>query len=224
MKAIYANEERMERGFHLIHKSVSRALSNTNLIMEYSKISQITDVADEVNLDQLIESIVEEQSEVFKEQKVKVRLNLRGQGVRIKGHETNFHTVLNNLILNARDALIDPMNQNKEGHRIDGPLPDEFLIEIMSETVNSTGRGAPPEHPFYTVQIKDNGVGIPEKNLSRIYEAFFSTKPESGTGLGLGFAQKIVSVYGGTIEVESEVGSGRRSGGTTFTVTFPVTL
>jgi len=70
---------------------------------------------DEVNLDQLIESIVEEQSEVFKEQKVKVRLNLRGQGVRIKGHETNFHTVINNLVLNARDALIDSMNQDKEG-------------------------------------------------------------------------------------------------------------
>jgi len=94
----------------------------------------------------------------------------------------------------------------------------------MSETVNSTGRGAPLEHPFYTVQIKDNGVGIPEENLSRIYEAFFSTKPESGTGLGLGFAQKIVSVYDGTIEVKSEVGSGRRSGGTTLTVTWPVTL
>ena len=49
---------------------------------------------------------------------------------------------------------------------------------------------------------------------SKRYFAFFSTKPETGTGLGLGMVKKLVSLYDGDISVESDVGVG-----TTFTLT-----
>ena len=72
--------------------------------------------------------------------------------------------------------------------------------------------------PWVTVAISDNGTGIPEAELSRIYDPFFTTKPVGeGTGLGLSISYGIVERHGGTIAVVSKVGTG-----TTFTVRIPI--
>ena len=72
-----------------------------------------------------------------------------------------------------------------------------------------------PDDGFVRFEISDTGTGIPEKNLSKIFEPYFSTK-ETGTGLGLAIVQKIVDVHNGTIDVESNEGKG-----TKFTVRLP---
>jgi signal transduction histidine kinase len=61
------------------------------------------------------------------------------------------------------------------------------------------------------VSIADHGSGIPPETLPRIFEAFFTTKPQgSGTGLGLEIVHRIVTQkFGGTIEVESKPGNTR---------------
>ncbi len=65
--------------------------------------------------------------------------------------------------------------------------------------------------------VEDTGGGIAPKDLQRIFDAFFTTKPVGvGTGLGLSISHRIVSSFGGTIEVTSEVGTG-----TTFRVVLP---
>lgn len=62
-----------------------------------------------------------------------------------------------------------------------------------------------------TVSVEDNGSGIPAAHLHRIFEPFFSTKPQGeGTGLGLPIARKIIAEHGGDIEVHSTVGEGTR--------------
>ena len=66
------------------------------------------------------------------------------------------------------------------------------------------------------IKIQDNGMGIPEKNLIKIFDPFFSTKKD-GVGLGLSTCQNIVTSHGGLIEVES----GWRKG-TVFTVSLPL--
>lgn len=66
------------------------------------------------------------------------------------------------------------------------------------------------------LSVTDDGEGIPPENLDKIFRPFFTTK-KRGTGLGLATCQRIVSEYGGTIAVTSEVGKG-----STFTVTLPV--
>jgi signal transduction histidine kinase len=66
------------------------------------------------------------------------------------------------------------------------------------------------------IDVIDNGVGISQQNLDRIFDAFFSTKHEQGTGLGLSISYTIVARYGGSITVESQKGCG-----STFTVTLP---
>jgi two-component system, NtrC family, sensor kinase len=65
--------------------------------------------------------------------------------------------------------------------------------------------------------ITDNGCGIPEAHLSKIFDPFFSTKENKGTGLGLSVSYGIIQEHGGGIEVQSEVGTG-----TTFTLRLPL--
>jgi len=65
------------------------------------------------------------------------------------------------------------------------------------------------------VIFEDTGMGIPEENLQRIFNPFFSTRPD-GTGLGLSITKNIVEQHGGTIEVESQINVG-----TKFVITLP---
>ncbi len=60
-----------------------------------------------------------------------------------------------------------------------------------------------------TVEVVDNGVGIPAEDRDRIFLPFFTTKP-SGTGLGMSIVKKIVDLHGGDVVVDSVPGSGTR--------------
>jgi two-component system NtrC family sensor kinase len=77
--------------------------------------------------------------------------------------------------------------------------------------------GAKPV-PMVELSIIDTGCGIPEKNLKRIFDPFFTSKAlGKGTGLGLSVSHGIVSAHGGSIKVESTVAEG-----STFRVYLPV--
>ena len=199
MQTIFANEERMEKGFNKIYGSLSRALLITQNIMDYAKLSKQIEIDDTVNLDALIQTIMLENEDEFKQQGITIQLDLNAKDTLVSGNQGYFYTVFNNLILNAKDALLENKSQFNQPH----------LLHIVSEKQETS----------YHIQIIDNGVGIPEENLSKIYDAFFSTKPDSGTGLGMGFVQKIVSKYQGHIKVSSQVRKG-----TTFSLCFPIVL
>lgn len=67
------------------------------------------------------------------------------------------------------------------------------------------------------IHVADNGPGIPEKNLGKIFQPFFTTKPTGeGTGLGLSLAYDIVKAHGGNISVDSTEGKG-----STFIISLP---
>jgi len=100
--------------------------------------------------------------------------------------------VWTNLIDNAADAS-----------------PMQGQIEIATWTEPSNGKVADPG--WLAVSITDHGPGIPTEVLPRIFEAFFTTKPQgSGTGLGLEIVHRIVTQkFGGKIDVESQPGNTR---------------
>ena len=59
------------------------------------------------------------------------------------------------------------------------------------------------------IRVKDNGVGIPQKVLDKIFQPFFTTKPAGqGTGLGLSLAYDIVKAHGGELKFETKEGEG----------------
>ena len=70
---------------------------------------------------------------------------------------------------------------------------------------------------YARVQVTDNGCGITPENLDKIWQPFFTTKGELGTGLGLDICKRIIEGHDGRIYCESEVGVG-----TTFTIELPL--
>jgi signal transduction histidine kinase len=66
------------------------------------------------------------------------------------------------------------------------------------------------------IMVSDNGPGIPEDQISKIFNLFESTKGARGTGIGLAVSQKIIREHGGEINIESEAGKGSR-----FTLSIP---
>ena len=67
------------------------------------------------------------------------------------------------------------------------------------------------------VDIDDNGPGIPEEEMPRLFNLFASTKGARGTGLGLAVSRKIIGEHGGEIQVENRPGAGCR-----FRLTWPL--
>ncbi len=70
---------------------------------------------------------------------------------------------------------------------------------------------------YIQVKIADTGQGIPQENLARLFEPFYTTKGKHGTGLGLAVIWRIIDNHDGTINVESELGKG-----TTFVIHLPL--
>ena len=73
-----------------------------------------------------------------------------------------------------------------------------------------------PEERF-SISVTDTGCGIPEQDLAKLFQVFFSTKGAKGTGLGLAVTRKIIEEHGGHIAVDSAVDRG-----TTFTMVLPI--
>jgi signal transduction histidine kinase len=59
------------------------------------------------------------------------------------------------------------------------------------------------------IRVRDNGMGIPQKAVDKIFQPFFTTKPAgSGTGLGLSLSYDIIKAHGGEITVQTKEGEG----------------
>jgi signal transduction histidine kinase len=70
------------------------------------------------------------------------------------------------------------------------------------------------------IKVNDNGNGIPQKVLDKIFQPFFTTKPTGqGTGLGLSLSYDIVKAHGGELKVETKEGEG-----SVFAITLPATF
>jgi signal transduction histidine kinase len=104
----------------------------------------------------------------------------------------------------------------------------EVLGNLLSNAFKFTERGGTVELTATTakdsveMRVRDTGAGIPAENVPFIFEKFFQADNQAsaftkGTGLGLAIAKSIVNAHGGSISVESKVGSG-----TTFAISLPV--
>jgi len=124
--------------------------------------------------------------------------------VEICGFAGELRQLFSNLIVNALDALDD-------GGRL--------VLRVARGHEWSNGFGTGAHRSGARVTIADNGSGIQQSDLTRIFEPFYSTKGDEGTGLGLWLAHGIVQKHEGSIRVRSRTLSG--SSGTVFSVFLP---
>ncbi len=105
---------------------------------------------------------------------------------------------------------------------------EQLLYNIISNAIKYTPNGgkievfAEQNFNMVTIRVKDNGIGIPEKDLGRLFERFYRvdkarSREKGGTGLGLAISKSIVDAHGGTISIASEVNKG-----TEVTIKLPV--
>ena len=111
-----------------------------------------------------------------------VILRIEGASCKVKLDASRFTRVMENLLANALDATTD--------------LSGEIIVAWMPVTGG------------VQLRVRDRGRGIPRKVIKRIFEPFFSYGKTKGTGLGMATVKKIVEEHGGTLEFQSEEGSG----------------
>jgi signal transduction histidine kinase len=105
--------------------------------------------------------------------------------------------VILNLVTNAFYAVDEKKKFNIQGY--------EPTISIITSLLNPLNRGS----RMAEIKVSDNGNGIPEKIVDKIFQPFFTTKPTGqGTGLGLSLAYDIVKAHAGELKVETSEGEG----------------
>jgi len=125
----------------------------------------------------------------------------------LTGDSNQMHTAILNLTLNSRDAIGG--NGIIEIHTENCLLTEEERSELSIDADTLK---------FLKLIIKDDGCGMTEEISNKIFDPFYTTKPEgSGTGMGLSAVWGIIKDHQGAITVESELGIG-----TTFTILLPI--
>jgi signal transduction histidine kinase len=202
---------------HTVHKAVARGLNTTQQILDYSRTGNESAPPQRFDLNDVCSEVRAELESALVRQGVLLRSELAADLPAIVGRRPQLHSVLENLILNSRDALVGPGSRGSDGgggsDRSDGsdghPQPAE-RERLISLRTRRTGSGI-------ELEVSDNGSGIAPEHLPRIFEPFFSTKPDTGTGLGLALVKKVVSLHQGDIRVHSAPAQG-----TQITITLPL--
>lgn len=149
---------------------------------------------EEVNLNQLATDVKASFKEMVEEKNINLSLNMPNTLLTMEGDMDKITIALNHLVKNALTYV------DEEGKVV-------VSLERVSDHIK--------------ISVKDDGIGIPEKDLERIFERFYQveahmTRRHGGMGLGLSVAKLMVVMHGGRITVESTEGKG-----STFSMFFP---
>lgn len=165
--------------------SIRRGASLTRQLLTFARRQQVTPV----HLD--LARTVGSMQEVLRaglRSNVSLVVDVAPDTWRVFADRGELETALVNLVVNARDALIDGG-------------------EVRISAANRVGLNDAPDS--VRISVRDNGVGIPPDVLARVFDPFFTTKPVGqGTGLGLSQVHGFANQAGGRVEVESRVGEG----------------
>lgn len=144
-----------------------------------------------INLNQIADEVISKAKYSFGKKVISFKKNFDKELPDIMADKAQIEEVVSNIIINAVQAF------SEKGE-----------ISVKTSSLN---KGA-------SIEISDNGPGIPKENIEKIFRPFFSSKGYGkGTGLGLSIAKRIITEHGGSIKVRSQNGKG-----TSFTINLPI--
>ena len=174
-----------------MQRQTDRATNIVGNLLNFSRTGSSTEFAD-TDLNRLLNDTLQLLEPQLRKSNVSIVKEYTEHLPAITGNGGKLQQVFTNLILNARDAMIDS-----------GTITLRTFVDGDESVV---------------VEVVDTGEGIPSDNLTKIFDPFFTTKGVgNGTGLGLAVSYGIVQEHSGSIEATSE-----STDGTTFKITFPV--
>ncbi len=152
----------------------------------------------------LSELFVNTISSMLKDSNIKAEFNFPVDLYPVAIDEVQMKQVINNLIINAKEAM-----------------PNGGKLTVRGENLHISAQDSYPmrEGDYLKISIRDTGAGIPAENLAKIFDPYYSTKDtyfQRGLGLGLAVCYSIIKRHGGLVTVESQVGEG-----TTFFIYLP---
>lgn len=112
------------------------------------------------------------------------------------------------------------MHKNVSNAWLDRDQIDQVLGNLVSNALKYTPEGGTihleaqkNEEGMLSISVRDSGIGIPKKDIERIFERFYRvdkarSRNMGGTGLGLSIAREIVKAHGGSISLQSEINEG----------------
>jgi len=181
-----------------IGSHVDRASKVIKHMREFARQSDLTRT--ELNINEPIKDVFKVLGQQLRVHQIGVELDLDPHVPYIMADHNRLEQVFINLVTNAMYAIDD------KGLRW-GDKKWKRLLTIKSFSYDKK----------VVVTVSDTGKGIPTEIIDKIFEPFFTTREVGqGTGLGMSISYRIISDYGGTIDIESEVDKG-----TTFTLKFP---
>lgn len=171
----------------IIREEVAKADRIITQVMGYAQLTEGR--VEKLNVIDELNRAIEEVFPLGVPTRTQIRRDFAGQFPPLLLQRKHFNDAVSNLLQNARDAS-PPEGKIHVGARV---LSDESIA----------------------ITVRDEGPGIPADKRERIFEAYYTTKPQ-GSGLGLAVVKHNAELYGGTVRVESELGKGAK-----FTLTFP---
>lgn len=176
----------IEDSLSQIKLQVNRCSEITHAILKFGRKNEIRQ--EPLNPCRVIPEIVRMIEKKAEVNGIEILKQLSEESPDFMGDPSQFQQVMLNLFNNAMDAIT-------ERHGSEGGV-------LKIETNKDDSR-------FLTIKITDNGTGISQENISKVFSPFFTTKPVGkGTGLGLSVCYGIIESYGGTMEVQSEDNAG----------------
>jgi signal transduction histidine kinase len=161
-------------------EAIVRAIDLTKQVSLYSNLESVR-VVEPVSIDRALEEALEANRLKITELGTTIK-KPSGSDCVVEGNHDHLVIVFNNLIRNALDALT--------------LTEDPVILIDWSQDKDCA-----------VVTFSDNGTGVLAEDLDRVFNVFFSTKPDTGTGLGLPMVKKIVEMYNGSMSVENVSGN-----------------
>lgn len=159
-------------------KNISEQLLSLSSIDDSEK--DICDLNKVVHSHQLVTMINRLEKDGFT-----VKIDLYSMPLNVKATINQLEQILLQFVENAEEAM-----------------PEKGVITIATEMFES------PEVKYAIIDVRDAGIGIPEENIKKIFQPFFTTKGKNATGLGLMIVINVIDNLGGTIGVKSAPGEG----------------
>ena len=192
-KQMYSEDKKLIGLVDSILSSVNRAGTITKRLLNFARHSDLSVETKTINIGKTIQEVLGFMGKEAEYRSITVSVNVSDDIPSFQNDKGRIQEIFLNLINNSFAAMDDGGYLN--------------IAAKCNEDKSSV-----------SVTVTDDGGGIPEDDMKRIFDPFFSTKTKKGgTGLGLSITYGLIQKIGGKIDVESEVGKG-----TSFTVTLPL--
>lgn len=183
IEAMGSHIEPVSEEAELIIQQVYRIQDIINNLLQYARPGEYAGYIKEINVNTVVNNTLKLLKHMQRNYSFDIELDLKAEQV-VRMNEQELEQVLVNLVTNAVHAL------------------DKEAGKICVSTRDWDNKGV-------VIQIKDNGSGMTQDQISRVFNPFYSTKNQGeGTGLGLSLSYGLMRRYGGNITVESEPGAG----------------